>query len=147
MKCLFSNCSSESCCENPGLGLGVLRIAVVMLFFPAGIMKLMNPEMIIGMVQNNVGISGTLGVLLAWAVIATEVGGSIFVLLGNKVPRVLYKLSLLGFMVVLLVAILTVHAPGGDMMAILSHILMLASVFSLMVTTPTCLVGATGKKA
>lgn len=142
MKC----CTSRYCCENPALGMLLLRMAVAALFLLPGIMKMMDPSMIIGMIQNNVGIAGDLGVAFGWAVIMTEVLGGLFVLLGKLVPVILYNLSLLGFLVILVVAMVSIHIPGGDMMTILSHVLMIASVLALKFTRPMCPMGLTGEK-
>ncbi len=145
----FSCCSTEkNCCENPALGLGILRLGVVILFLVPGIIKLMNPGIILNMIQNVVGIPGILGVIMAWLVIITEVGGGIAVLLGKIVPKLIYKISLVGFFVILLVAMATIHIPAikANPMGVLSHILMLCSVLCLMFTRPMCPSGICGDK-
>ncbi len=135
---------SICCCENPALGLGLLRIGVVLMFLVPGVMKLMDPTMIQGMVQTKVGIPGTAGLIAAWFVIIVEVGGGIAVALGNKVPKPVYKLSLLGFAVITVIATATIH--WGETMPMLSHLLMLCSVACLFFTRPSCPMGICGEK-
>jgi len=138
--------SFTCCCENPALGLGMLRLGVVLLFLGAGVLKIMNPAIIQGLIQNQIGVTGTLGIVLAWIVTVTEVGGSILVFLGKLVPKILYKLSLLGFLIILVVVMLTIYIPRHDPMSILSHVLMITSVLCLLFTKPMCPQGIFGDK-
>jgi putative oxidoreductase len=82
----------------------VLRALLGLLFLVPGVMKLMNPPMIIGML-------GSLGFPAAgffgWLLILVEIAGGVALLAGWKVKYAVWPLA-----VVLLVAMLRVHIPG-----------------------------------
>ncbi len=141
----FFCCSSKKeCCDNPALALGLIRIGIVLLFLIPGVMKLTGPDMFLGMLEEKVGLTGTLKTVAYWAVVITEVGGAVAVALGNMVPRIIYKLALAGFAVILIVAMAKIH--WGNNMAMISHTLMLLNVIALIVSRPMCPAGICGDK-
>ena len=143
-KIKMKNCST-CCCDNPALALGLIRVGIVLLFLIPGVMKFMNPDMFLGMLEAKVGLTGLAKTAGYWAVVIVEVLGAIAVALGNLVPRMLYKVALLGFLVILIVAIATVH--WGNSMGVLSHFLMMLNVVALIVTRPMCPIGVCGDKS
>jgi len=105
----------------------VLRIFLGLLFLAPGLMKLMNPDSIIGMLG---GMGFPLAALFGWIVIISEVLGGLALILGYKVKWAVWPL-----VIVLLVATITVAIPGlsAPMGAIglLWHILGIAGLISV----------------
>ena len=140
-------------CNNYPLTLLFIRIGIAFLFFILGIMKIMNPEMTQGMLTQLLNMEGNTVIFLYWILIIVEVGGAIVVMLGNLISHVLYKIALSGFIIVLLVAIMTAIFPAiientypmakRDLML---HISSLLTVMGLMFTQPFCPFGITGGK-
>ena len=114
----------KSCCWGPT----VLRLVLGPLFVFPGVMKLLNPSMIIGML-------GTLGFPMptfwAWLLLLSEIIFGISVFLGFRVKYTVWPL-----VVVLVVATLIVYLPGlgKDPMVtgtVLFHLLGIASLVSV----------------
>ncbi len=142
-----SECCSPCCGgHNPTLALLLVRIGVGLLFFVSGIMKLMNLEMFMGMLNVLFGWTGNMLVVMAWVVVLFEVIGGLCILLGKLVPRALYKISLLGIFVISLVALLSVQVPSGDVTGILFQVFATFAIVALWFSRPMCPMGFTGYK-
>ncbi len=139
--------NSASCMSRPDVALGLVRLAVGLLFLIPGIMKFNSPEMFQGMLGDMFGLTGGALMLAFWLVVLFEALGGLFVILGKLIPWQLYKVSLFGQLIILLVALFAVHIPGEMPMrepVILFHILGVASLVGLLVTPPMCPCGMTG---
>lgn len=92
----------------------ILRITLGPLFFIPGIMKLMNPDMIIGMLG---GLGFPTPTLFGWVLILSEIVFGASVLVGWKLKYTVWPL-----VVILAVAAVTVYLPklGSDPMALIS---------------------------
>jgi len=141
-----SDCSSCCCGHKPALALWLIRMGVGILFIVPGIMKLLNPEMFMGMLNVLYGWTGSILVIMAWVVVLFEVVGGLCILLGKLVPRAIYKLSLLGIFVISLVALLSVHVPSGDITGMLFQVFATLAIIALWVTYPMCPLGFSGCK-
>jgi uncharacterized membrane protein YphA (DoxX/SURF4 family) len=137
---------SFCCCHNPALALGLVRVGVVILFLIPGIMKLMDPTMFQGMLTELFGAKGGMILFLYWLVVAFEILGSLFVFLGKLVPLKLYKISLLGLLIISLIALFLVHIPTKNIMPILFQVLTTLCLMGLFVTKPLCCCGILGYK-
>jgi len=134
------------CCHKPALALLLVRIGVALLFIIPGIMKLLDPDMFMGMLNLIFGWTGTMLVLMAWVVVLFEVVGGFFILLGKLVPHVVYKVSVLGIFIISLIALLSVHIPSGDIMGVVFQLFATLAVAGLWFTYPLCPLGITGSK-
>jgi uncharacterized membrane protein YphA (DoxX/SURF4 family) len=126
------------CCDKPAFAQCLTRLAVGALFLIPGIGKFMDPAMFQGMLGTLFGWTGLMLTIGFWVVVVFEILGGLFVIVGPFIPKVLYKVSLLGLFIITLVAFLSVTIPSGDMMGILFHVLGLAVILSLMMTKPMC---------
>jgi len=133
-------------CHKTSLALFLVRLGVVLLFLIPGIQKLMDSAAFQAALGNMLGLTGTIGLVAAWLVIAFEVLGSIFILLGKLLPFQLYKISVLGLLVISLVIIFGVHlqAENIDIMKVLFMVLPTFALIGLFVTKPMCPIGITG---
>lgn len=102
-----------------------LRLAFGAMFLNAGIMKLLNPAMIQGMLD---GFGFPAAAFWAWLVIFVEVVGGAMVLLGLKMQ---YATPLLA--AVLIVATVLV---GKDVGTVLMHLALLSGIVSLWLSGP-----------
>jgi len=107
-----------------------LRIGIGGLFLTAGIMKLVNPSMVTGMLDN-FGFPGASG--WAWLLILVELICGAAVLVGFKLKWVAPPLAL-----VLVVASVLV-ASGGNVMSALTNMAVLGGVVSLWLSGPGAL--------
>ena len=130
----MKKCALGCSLDGPIVAFWLIRMGVVLLFLIPGVMKFMNPDMFLGMLEAKLGLFGVAKVIAYWAVVIVEIFGAILVAFGKFVPLVLYRLALLGFLVILLVATASVH--WGNNMAMLSHFLMILNVLALLVTRP-----------
>ncbi len=131
-------CCSSSCGDNPALAQCLVRIGVAGLFIVPGIIKLMDPSAFQAELGGMLGLTGLVALIVVWIVIVFEVLGSVFILAGPFVPRSIYKISLLGILVISIVALVEVHIPSGDMMKILFQSFATLVVASLCMTKPIC---------
>lgn len=117
-------------------GPTVLRLLLGLLFVIPGLMKLMNPGMIIGML-------GELGfpapAFFGWLLLLSEIVFGVAVLVGWKVRYTVWPLVF-----IMLVAIFTVTIPTmqGNPVTLLFHLAAVAGLVSLYLTGP----GALGVK-
>ena len=116
--------------ENTDFGPFFVRIGLGLLFIFPGIMKLMNPGMIIGMLG---GMGFPLPMVLGWLVIIAEVLGGIALLAGYKVKYVVWPL-----VVILVVATVAVYLPdlAKNATQVLFHLLGILSLISLYYSGP-----------
>ena len=116
--------------ENTDFGPFFVRIGLGLLFIFPGIMKLMNPGMIIGMLG---GMGFPLPMVLGWLVIIAEVLGGIALLAGYKVNYVVWPL-----VVILVVATVAVYLPdlAKNATQVLFHLLGILSLISLYYSGP-----------
>ncbi len=84
-------------------GLTLLRVILGLFFIIAGLIKLFNPQMIIGML-GNLGFSAP--VFLGWLVLLTEIIFGILVLIGWRTELTVWPL-----VIVLVVALIIVYLP------------------------------------
>jgi uncharacterized membrane protein YphA (DoxX/SURF4 family) len=101
-------------------------------------MKLMDPSAFQAALGGMIGVTGTVALIVAWLVIVFEVLGSVFILAGPFIPKSIYKISLLGILVISIVALVEVHIPSGDMMKIIFQSFATLVVASLSMTKPIC---------
>lgn len=111
-----------------------LRCALTLLmgafFFAFGLMKV--PGMLAGdpglatMIQGIFPVPDMLAVLMAWGVTLVEVIGGALVLAKKWAPKILLKLSLVGFFVITLVGTVGISLPNMDMGGIAMHVVILA---------------------
>lgn len=116
--------------NNNELGPFFLRIGLGLLFIVPGIMKLMNPSMIIGMLGS---MGFPLPAVFGWIVILAEVLGSIALFAGFKVKYVVWPL-----IIILIVATSIVYLPDLAKNAgqVLFHLLGIFGLISLYLTGP-----------
>jgi len=126
------------CCDKPAVAQCLTRLAVGALFLIPGIGKFMDPAMFQGMLGTLFGWTGLMLTIGFWVVVAFEILGGLFVIVGPFIPKTLYKVSLLGLFIITFVAFLSVTIPSGDMMGLLFHVLALVVLFGLFVTNPLC---------
>ncbi len=117
-------------------GPTVLRVFTGVLFVVPGLMKLMNPSMIIGMLGQ---MGWPLATVFGWIVILSEVLCGLAVIAGFKLKYTVWPL-----VVIMLVATFGVYVPmlGADPTAIgsvLFHLLALAALVNLYLTGPGAL--------
>lgn len=135
----------KSHCNNPVLGLMLPRIGVGLFFLVFGLMKIMDPSSVEGMIGNLFGFSGILQTLTAWVLILAELVGGLFIILGSKVPLKLYKLSIMALIIVTIVGFITAHAGADDMIKqLLWHVMLLLVMLGLLHSRPMCPMGITG---
>ena len=140
-------CSMSACCNNPGLGLALVRIGVAVLFLIPGIMKFQDPNMFRQMLFDAFGFQNTMNDVAVWVVIIFEALGGLMILLGKLIPKMIYKIAVLGIVIISLVALFGVHVPMGNTMGILNQIMATMAALALLVTKPMCPCGMTGCKA
>ena len=134
----------KSCCnDNPVLGLGLVRVGTGLLFLLPGIMKFMDGAMFKEMMlQGALGLSGSFVEMAYWLVVIFEVLGGAAVILGQLVPEAIYKVSVLGLLVISLVALFGVHIPNGfagmGLVTVLFQLLATLALAALYVTKPAC---------
>ncbi len=136
MKCALFHKKSNFCSDNPALGLGLVRMGVVALFLVSGILKVLDPEMLKGFLDRMLHVPEAYIECVYWLVVVTEIAGAVLVFLGKLIPRAIYLIALLGLAVVIGVATYFVH--WGDLMAVLSHVLIFLNLIALAVTRPMC---------
>ena len=91
--------------NNKGYGLAILRIVAGLLFLLPGIMKLMDPAGITGMLT---GLGFPAPSFLAWILLLSEIIFGASLIVGWKTKHATWPL-----VIVLLVATLTVALPGA----------------------------------
>jgi len=91
--------------NNKGYGLAILRIVAGLLFLLPGIMKLMDPAGITGML---IGLGFPAPSFLAWILLLSEIIFGASLIVGWKTKYTTWPL-----VIVLLVATLTVALPGA----------------------------------
>ena len=119
---------SES--DNHLLGHTLLRVTIGLLFFIAGVKKLMGPEGVIGMLS---GLGFPAATLVGWILILSEVifGAAIFV--GYKVKYTAWPLT-----IVLAVAAILVTIPnqGYASSSLYFHLIGIAGLITIALTGP-----------
>ncbi len=125
-------------CDKPAVAQCLTRLAVGALFLIPGIGKFMDPAMFQGMLGLLFGWTGLMLTIGFWVVVIFEILGGLFVITGPFIPAWLYKLSLFGLFMIMLMAFVFVMIPGGDMMGALFHVLALVVLLGLFVTNPLC---------
>lgn len=117
------NMVKQMCCNE--WAPTVLRAALGLLFVIPGVMKLMNPAGIIGMLSN---IGFPLPAFWGWLLLASEIVFGTSVLVGFKVRYTVWPL-----VVIMAVAILTVVLPTAtsNPVNLLFHLLTIASLVNL----------------
>ena len=119
---------------NKEQGPAILRVTLGLLFLVMGLIKLNNPEMIIGMLG---GLNFPAAPLLGWILIIVEVLGGAALILGKEMKKAIWLLF-----IVLLVALLFVAIPGFDrtqtptVAELLWHLVGLGGLLSLHSTGP-----------
>ncbi|MBI4141039.1 DoxX family protein [Candidatus Woesearchaeota archaeon] len=118
-------------CEQ--YGPSILRLALGPLFIIPGVMKLMNPGMIIGML-GQIGFPAP--TFFGWLLLLSEIIFGASVLVGYKV-----KLTVWPLVIVLAVATITVHIPSiatnpMGLIDVLFRLLGIAALISLHFTGP-----------
>lgn len=118
----------KACC-----GRFFIRVPLGLLFLGAGLMKLMDPQTIIGMLS---GIGFPTPAFFGWLVILSEVLFGAAVLLGFRT-----KLTVWPLIIILIVAIITVTIPawmGGQnqYVNLMFHLLGIAGLISLSMSGP-----------
>ena len=111
------------------LGAFMIRLVVGPLFIITGTYKLLNPQMIIGLLES---IGFPFPVFLGWLVLLSELIFGVCVLLGFKL-----KYSVWPLIFIMLVATVTVILPGlsaATAVNFLFHLLAIASLVSLFFT-------------
>jgi len=111
---------------NTELGKTILRFGLGILFFFAGIIKIMNMEDTVKMVSN-VGFPAA--AFFAWLLLLTEIVFGVMLLIGWKV-----QYTTIPLIVVIVIAILTV--TRNDPMQLLKDLSILASLVGLMLMGP-----------
>lgn len=114
----------EMCCLC--WGPAVLRVSLGLLFLIPGIMKLMNPSMIIGLLQ---GMGFPAATAFGWIVLLSELVFGAALIVGFKVRYAIWPLA-----IILLVATIMVHVPSTDPMKwinVLFHLVGIAGLVSL----------------
>lgn len=139
--------TSVCCCHKPALALFLVRMGVALLFIIPGIMKFLDPDLFMGMLNLLFGWTGIMLVVMAWLVVIFEVVGGLAILLGKLIPRIVYKVSVLGIFIISLTALLSVHVPSGDVMGMVFQLFATLAVAALWFTHPMCPAGVTGQKS
>lgn len=107
-----------------------LTLLMGLFFFAFGLMKvpgmLSGDPMLTDMVKGIFPFPDMIVLLLAWGVTLTEVVGGALVLAKKWAPKMLVKLSLVGFFVITLVGTVGIHIPAMNMGAIGMHVAILA---------------------
>jgi len=108
-----------------------LRLVLGLLFIVPGISKLLNPSGIIGMLR---GIGFPVPNAVGWIVLLSEIIFGLAILVGYQVKYTVWPL-----IIVLLVAIVTVHLPGlaanpMGIINVLFHLLGIAALLSVYLT-------------
>ena len=113
--------------KNKGYGLAIIRMALGLLFIIPGIMKLLDPSGIIGLLG---GLGFPAAGFFGWILILSEIFFGAALLVGWKVKMTVWPLIL-----ILLVALLTVTIPGiGQPMGVIKvlfHILGIAGLVGI----------------
>jgi len=112
-------------------GPTVLRVALGLLFLVPGIMKLMNPQMIIGMLE---GLGFPMATAFGWIVLLSELVFGSALIVGFKVRYAVWPL-----MIILAVATIMVHVPSTDPMKwinVLFHVVAIAGLLNIFNSGP-----------
>ena len=110
-------------------GSSVLRLGLGVIFISSGIMKLLNPTGIAGML-NTIGFP--VAIFWAWLLLLSELVFGLAVLIGYKV-----KYTTIPLMIILVVAILTVQLKNPGQL--LKDFTLLTSLIALMMIGPGAL--------
>jgi len=118
---------------NKGYGLAILRIITGFLFLLPGIMKLMNPAGITGMLT---GLGFPAPSFLAWVLLLSEIIFGALLIVGWKTIYTIWPL-----VIVLLVAILTVALPAAlenpmGWINVLFHLVSIGALVSIFLDGP-----------
>ena len=116
--------------EYKKYGLSILRVSLGLLFFIAGLLKLSNPSVIIGMVHG-LGFPTPFDIYVGLLVMLFELAFGFTVLVGFNV-----KLSVIPLMVITVVAAVGVHVPrmnGGAMIVVIifMHLVTIAALIHI----------------
>lgn len=134
-------CKDKKCCDNPIVTLTIVRISLGLFYLLFGLMKLflMWPDAVTAMMTSLYWLEWVPALLLAWFVILTEIFWGIFILLWNKVPRILYKLALIWFIIIPVVWFLSTAIWTKDMLKTLFfHIQVTLVAIALLFSAPKC---------
>lgn len=129
-----------------------MRIGLGLLFLLPGIDKFrMGAEGFSGMLEMMLGMTGGMAVTAAWLVILFEILGGLALILGKMVPKNVYRVSVLGLLVISVVALLGVHLPtamgewgGMNTVMLMFQLLATLGLVGLWYTKPMCPCGMTG---
>ncbi len=115
--------------KNANYGIALVRVVLGLLFLVPGIMKLTNPQMIIGMLE---GIGFPVAALFGWLVIIFEILCGIALIVGWKTKWAVWPV-----IVIMIVATIIV-APGqlaaGNPSGLLFHLLAIAGLVMIFLT-------------
>jgi len=119
--------------NNKGYGLAILRIVAGLLFLLPGIMKLMDPAGITGMLT---GLGFPAPSFLAWILLLSEIIFGASLIVGWKTKYTTWPL-----VIVLLVATLTVALPGAlenpiGWINVLFHLVGMGALISILLDGP-----------
>ena len=119
--------------NNKGYGLAILRIVAGLLFLLPGIMKLMDPAGITGMLT---GLGFPAPSFLAWILLLSEIIFGASLIVGWKTKYATWPL-----VIVLLVATLTVALPGAlenpiGWINVLFHLVGMGALISILLDGP-----------
>ncbi len=105
--------------HHPELSLFVVRLGVGLLFFVPGVMKFTHPAMFEAMLEDIFGVTGGFLILLYWLVVVFEIAGGLLIVLGKLFPKILYKIAILGLLVISVTALFLVQIPTVETFSIL----------------------------
>ncbi len=130
------------------MGLALTRIGVGLFFALFGLMKFMgalkSDPQLFGMVEGIFGTGGMMLTVLVWGLVAAELGGGIMVILGKLVPKIMYQLSLVSFIIITVIGTVFMHM--GNVPQMLWHGMLMLILVGLIMSEPKCACGITGSK-
>lgn len=132
----------EKSCNSPVTSLTIVRISLGLFYILFGAMKLfmMWPDMVAGMMTGIYWLEWIYASLLAWAVMLTEFVWGIFILLWSKIPKILYKLTLIWFVSIPVVWFLSVwiNDEANMLKELFFHLQVTMVALALLFSDPKC---------
>lgn len=136
-------------CMKKSIAMALPRIVVGILFTVSGFSKLF----MIGAagfatmaITPVFGITGILALVVAWLVIIGEILGGLVLLAGKFIPTKIYQMLISVLIVIMLGATIFIYGRAGDIMGVLTHLVIISVLFNISMTSPVCPIGITGKK-